>query len=180
MADASVRSARPQEAEAMGRVQLDEWRAAYAGILPAEVLDALTAETLAGQWRAAVEDPPTPRHRVLVALDGDTVVGFAALGPATDPDRDPQLHAELYALVVGPSAQHMGHGSRLLAATAEHLRADHFTTAVAWIPAADEALIGFLVKAGWAPDGSQQELDMRGDGSATLRQVRLHTDLTGA
>ncbi len=69
MADASVRSARPQEAEAMGRVQLDEWQTAYAGILPAEVLDALTAETLAGQWRAAVEDPPTPRHRVLVEHD---------------------------------------------------------------------------------------------------------------
>jgi GNAT superfamily N-acetyltransferase len=190
-ADASVRSARPDEAEAIGGVQSDSWRAAYAGVLPAEVLDALTADALAKQWRPAVENPPTPRHRVLVALAGDTVVGFAALGPATDPDRDPALHAELYALVVGPSAQRQGHGSRLLAAAADHLRADGFTTVVAWVPAVDEAMIGFLVRAGWAPDGSQQDLDplgngrgngqedSQGDSTGTFRQVRLHTDLTG-
>ena len=32
--------------------------------------------------------------------------------------------------------------------------------------------------AGWAPDGAHRELDLHGDGAATVKQVRLHTDLS--
>ena len=107
-----------------------------------------------------------------------TVAGFAAFGPATDPDRDTGRDAELHALLVDPAALGRGHGSRLLAAAADHLRADGFTAAVTWVPAEDEPLRRFLAGAGWAPDGASRDLDLTGDGSATLRQVRLHTDLT--
>lgn len=175
-ADTSVRPARPGDAPAIGRVQLTGWRAAYAGILPAAVLDGLSAEALAEQWRTATERPPTPRHRVLVALDEDRVVGFAALGPATDADRDPDRDAELYLLLVDPAATGAGHGSRLLQAVADHLREDGFSTAVSWLLAADEGLAGFLIGAGWAPDGSTRDLDVPGHG---VRQVRLHTALDG-
>jgi GNAT superfamily N-acetyltransferase len=170
-ADAGVRPARPEDAPAIGRVQLAAWQAAYADVLPAEVLGALRQDTLAEQWRAATDHPPTPRHRVLVAHAGSDVVGFAAYGPASDPDRDPDQDAELLALVVDPAALGGGHGSPLL-------RDDGFTGAVTWLLAVDDALRAFLAAAGWAADGSRRELDVNGDGSVRLRQVRLHTDLT--
>ena len=41
----------------------------------------------------------------------------------------------------------------------------------------DDATRAFLTAAGWAPDGAHRTLDLTGDGSVTLKQVRLHTDL---
>ena len=55
--------------------------------------------------------------------------------------------------------------------------ADRFNRAVTWVPAADDALRGFLTDAGWAPDGAHRTLDLLGDGSTTVKQVRLHTAL---
>lgn len=177
MADVSVRPARPEDARAMGRVQLRAWRAAYADVLPAELLAGLTVEALAERWRQAVAEPPSPRHRVLVAVEADQVVGFAAFGPPEDPDRDAAHDGELYTLLVDPAAGRRGHGSRLLAATADLLREDGCRTAVTWVLAADDVLRRFLAEAGWAPDGSHRDLDLLGDGTRLARQVRLHTDL---
>ncbi len=81
-ADASVRPARPEDAVEVARVQVVAWRTAYRGVLPAAVLDDWDPEAAAAAWRTAVESPPTPAHGVLVALEGSTVVGFAAFGTA--------------------------------------------------------------------------------------------------
>jgi GNAT superfamily N-acetyltransferase len=178
-ADVSVRPARPEDGAAVGRVQLSTWLSAYAPILPPGMLAALREEELAARWRTAAEQPPTPRHHLLVALDGDEVVGFSAFGPATDPDRGPGQAGELYTLLVEPSASRTGHGSRLLAATAEQMREDGFRTAVTWLLASDDTLRAFLAGAGWAADGSRRSLATADEpAEAVLHQVRLHTDLT--
>ena len=176
-ADAGVRQARPEDAAAIARVQLAGWRTAYADVLPADTLAALRLEDFTESWRVSLEHPPTPRHRALAALAGDAVVGFAAIGPALDEDRDAHRDGELYTLLVDPDAQGSGHGSRLLAASVDRLRDDGFATAVSWLLTADERLAAFLLGAGWAPDGSRRDLDIRGDGSATVPQVRFHTGL---
>ena len=44
-----------------------------------------------------------------------------------------------------------------------------------WVNAGDDDLRGFLAEAGWAPDGAHRELDLRGDGEVTVKQIRLHT-----
>jgi hypothetical protein len=46
-----------------------------------------------------------------------------------------------------------------------------------WLIAGDDAVRGFLEPAGWAADGAHRQLDLTGDGTATLRQLRLQTDL---
>ncbi|KWW99725.1 GCN5-related N-acetyltransferase [Carbonactinospora thermoautotrophica] len=177
MADVSVRPARPEDAQAVGQVQLRAWRAAYADVLPAKLLAELTAEALAERWRQAVTERPSPRHHVLVAVEAGQIVGFAAFGPAEDPDRDAAHDGELYTLLVDPAAGRRGHGSRLLAATADLLREDGCRTAVTWVLSTDDVLRRFLTEAGWAPDGSRRDLDLLGDGTRLARQVRLHTDL---
>jgi hypothetical protein len=58
------------------------------------------------------------------------------------------------------------------------LRQDRFTHAVMWLRADDEAARRFLADAGWAPDQAHRELDLHGDGTVRVKQVRLHTALT--
>jgi GNAT superfamily N-acetyltransferase len=175
VADASVRAARPEDVGAIAAVQVRAWRAAYPDLLPPAAVD---EEAFARTWGAAVRTPPTGRHRVLVALDGADVAGFAAFGPAQGhPDLDPASVVEVHSLVVDPAAQRAGHGSRLQAALADIARDDGFVRACIWVAADDEALRHFLVTSGWGPDGAERELDLRGDGEVLVRQTRLRTVL---
>src|SRR3954454_13864090 len=90
MADVSVRPARPDDVAEIARIQVDTWRFGYASIVPAAVLDTITIDTAAAVWTQAVTARPSPRHHVLVALEQDTIVGFTALGPATEDDLQPE------------------------------------------------------------------------------------------
>ena len=176
MADASVRAATPDEAAAIADVQAAAWRAAYGELLPAEVIDELATPAATDQWRRAVTEPPTPRHRVLVALTGTEVVGFAAFGPSADPDLEKAVDAEVAAICVATQHTGAGHGSRLVNATVDHLRGDGFLHASVWLAApglGDDGLHQFLAAAGWAEDGARRELDLRGDASLVVPQVRL-------
>lgn len=175
-ADVSVRPARSEDVAAIVRVQVATWRAAYAGVLPAAVLDALAEEAVAVGWRQAIDAPPSKRHHVFVAVDGGSVVGYTALGPATDEDRDPASDSELLALHVEPAAGRQGHGSRLLAAVGDMLRQEQCSYAHTWLLAQDDVTRAFLTTAGWAADGATRDLDM-GSAGAPVHQVRLHTDL---
>jgi len=174
MADVSVRPARPDDAAELGRIQVLTWRTAYASILPAAVLESLAEDAAAAAWREAIVAPPTPRHRVLVALEQEWRVGFAAVGPADDlepGDPEPEATASVGPILVEPRWGRRGHGSRLLAAVVDHARADGLTRAVAWIPEDDAASREFLISAGWAPDGLARALDT---GAGELREIRLH------
>jgi GNAT superfamily N-acetyltransferase len=179
MADVSVRAARGADGEALARAQLASWLDGCAGDLPADVVARLAAghDERADTWRTSALSPPSPRHRVLVACEGDVVVGGAAVGPADDADLDPGSDAELLALVVRPDRRHTGHGSRLLAAGVDQLRGDGFRRATAWVDERDAGTRGLLTSAGWGPDGSHRSLDLDGDGRVVLRQDRLQTDL---
>ncbi|MEZ5116361.1 MAG: GNAT family N-acetyltransferase [Candidatus Nanopelagicales bacterium] len=177
MADRSVRLARTPDVDDLAAVQVAAWRAAYDGVLPSVVLDSLDPSDLALEWARAILTPPSGAYRVLVALEGDRVVGYAATSPTSDPDADPATEGELVALAVAPDAQRRGHGSRLLAAAADYLAGDGFTGAVTWFPAADEARRAFLESAGWGPDGAFRELDIDADAGLTVREVRLVTAL---
>lgn len=169
MADVSVRPARPEDAERVARVQLSTWRTAYAELLPAEALDVPEVQA-AALWLGAVESPPTPAHRLLVAMDRDELVGFAASGPSDEVDGA----VELLTLLVEPRWGRRGHGSRLLAASVDHWRGAGFPTALTWAWEADAATRGFLTGSGWEPDGTGRGLDT---GAGVQRQLRFHTDL---
>jgi GNAT superfamily N-acetyltransferase len=178
MADVSVRPARPDDAGELGRIQVATWRWGYREILPAEVRDGLSEDAAASAWASAIATPPTPGHRVLVALEGGTVVGFTAFGPADErePDDPEEPTVTVAALLVEPRWQRRGHGSRLAAALTDLAREDGAVRVVVWTPEADTAMREFLVGAGWAPDGLARALDT---GAGELREIRLHTRLAG-
>jgi GNAT superfamily N-acetyltransferase len=173
-ADVSVRVAWADDAPAIAELQLRTWRTTYAGLVPAEALPT-DVDAAAASWRAALTRPGDARNRVLVALERNRVVGFAITSPAADPDCDPVADAELAELTVDGGERGKGHGSRLLQAAVETMQADRFTRAVLWAIASDDALRAFLTGAGWAADGAHRELDLDGEGSVLVKQVRLHT-----
>ena len=175
-ADVSVRVAWADDAAAVAAVQSRAWQATYAALLPADAL-ALDPETTAEAWAAALRSPGDARNRVLVALERNRVVGFAVISPAVDPDCDPLADAEVHELVVEADERGKGHGSRLLHAAVDTMRADRFTRAVTWTVSDADELRRFLLDAGWAADGAHRELDLDGTGVVTVRQVRLHTAL---
>ena len=176
-ADVSVRVAWGYDAPGIAAIQVRAWRAAYADLLPADTLAALDADQMAAAWRASLVQPQDARNRVLVALERNRICGFAVTGPASDPDCDPLADGEVAEFSVDPDEQRKGHGSRLVQACADTLVADRFTRAVIWLTSTDDALREFLIGAGWAPDGAHRELDLHGDGTVLVKQVRLHTAL---
>lgn len=176
MPSSGVRPATMADAGRIGAVNVAAWRERLTGILPAEVLDALSADDLGMVWASGILNPPTPRHLLLVAVDGDAVLGYAALGPSGDPDADDQT-AELIALEVDPAHQRAGHGSRLISAVADVCRDAGITTVSVWCPVADEVRRGFLQSAGWGPDSARRDLQVGPEDADVVREVRLVTAL---
>jgi len=177
-ADVSVRIGWADDAPGIAAVQVRAWRTTYEGLLPAEIVQAMEPDDFAAAWHASLNRPKDARNRVLVALERNSIRGFAITGPASDPDIDPIAEGEISELTVDPGHTRSGHGSRLLQACADTMRADKFSRAVIWLNSADDVLRAFLTEAGWAADGAHRELDLNGDGSVTVKQVRLHTDLS--
>jgi GNAT superfamily N-acetyltransferase len=178
-ADVSVRVAWADDAPGIAELQLRTWRDMYAGLLPESALPGPeSVETAAELWRESLGSSTDARNRVLVALERNRIVGFAITTPSVDPDADPVADAELMEFTVDPTERGHGHGSRLLQAAVDTMRADRFQRAVLWALATDDALRTFLAGAGWAPDGAHRELDLDGAGTTTVKQVRLHTALS--
>ncbi|MFC7405300.1 GNAT family N-acetyltransferase [Georgenia alba] len=195
--DVSVRPALPEDAATLGDVHARTLRATLAAGVGHDLGDAVAraidAVALAEQWSAAITAPPSPRHRVLTALDGARVVGFAAFAPAevpvdvrgdggegpgggADASREPEPGdvAEILALEVPAAEGRRGHGSRLLAACADLLRQQGTGRVQAWVVQADEARTRFLAQAGFAPAGLRRTLDVAGE---EVAEVCWYADL---
>ena len=174
-ADVSVRIAWADDAEAIAAIQARAWATSYARLVPAA--GELRSADFAQLWRDALTHPADARHRALVALERNRVVGFAITTPATDPDCDPATDGEVMELTVDVEEQGKGHGSRLVQAAVDTLVADRFTRAVIWLVADDDTTRAFLTEGGWAADSAHRTLDLDGSGATQVKQVRLHTAL---
>ena len=186
MADASVRPARPAEAAEIARIQRDTLAMAYEAVMPPEIM----AQLVEPGVRSAILDAITaeisstdPSARVLVALEGEQIVGFGFAQAAVrggqsaleDGDPDPDRTGFLEQILVEPRWGRRGHGSRLLAAATEFFADAGFTRAITWVPDSNQATTTFLESAGWARDGYTRGLEA-GAGT-TLREIRFHTGL---
>jgi len=132
-----IRRGSKADAAAIGRVRVETWQAAYAGLLPDSLLAAMSDVRQSAWWSRLLADPGEARG-VFVADDEEMgVVGFGSCGPVRDPpeglDGREIRVGEVYTLYVEPDFQNQGLGRRLLDALFRQLRADGCDIAVLWM-----------------------------------------------
>jgi len=130
-----IRRATAEDAEAIARVHVESWRAAYAGIVPDEFLAALSVERRAAQWRETVA--PERQSYLVVAEDEGAVIGFAVAGPGRESDAT--YTGELYAIYLQPERQGQGVGRALVREIARELQRRGLGSMLVWVLAENPA-----------------------------------------
>jgi GNAT superfamily N-acetyltransferase len=165
--DAQVRQARPDDAAPIATVHVRSWQAAYRGLLPQEYLAGLDPADRVARWRDTLVAQGAEAgaggllRRVVVAVDGGIIRGFASFGPTRDTDEDPQRTGEVYAIYLLPDAWDRGLGRMLMAAVVSQL-GGAYAQATLWVLDANERARQFYARNGWTEDGSVKQDDSRG------------------
>ncbi|UFU04960.1 GNAT family N-acetyltransferase [Ruania halotolerans] len=167
----TVRPAVRDDVRAISELRVAGWRAAYAGLVPPEMLGGLDAAREA-QYRAEHWDRRTSDAE-LVALAEGMVVGWAVAGPARNPDWAGA--GELYGLYAHPDHWSTGVGHALLVAVEGALRAAGYSRAYLLVLAGNERAAGFYGGHGWIEDGVEVSDERPGGVLIERRRVR---DLT--
>jgi ribosomal protein S18 acetylase RimI-like enzyme len=150
-------------------VHVRTWQAAYEHAFGSERLATIDVRRREERWRQRLA-APEPRHVVLVAEKGGSVVGFASCGES----RDTAGEGELYAIYVLPEAWGSGAGPALMAAALAALRAEGFATASLWVLDDNPRAQRFYEREGWARDGGRREEEFLG---VSISEVRYRITL---
>jgi GNAT superfamily N-acetyltransferase len=123
----------------------------------------------AERWYELIEDPGVS---MLMAEEGDELLGFSACGESRDDDADPSV-GEIRSFFVAAGRWGQGIGRALMAAALESLRERGCTEATVWSFAANERANSFYERAGFTRDGAEKTEDAW----AHLPEVRYRRSL---
>lgn len=163
----TVRPATLADADAIGRIHAETWRAAYASVFPEAAFD---VEERRRWWREWLAREPQPPHAVFAAEVDGAVVGFAGVGRS----RDDAEVGELYTLYVAPERWGTGAGRALIESAEASLRDHGFREAMLWVLEGNERAARFYRAAGWTHDGGRKVEAMAG---AEVVEVRYRKPL---
>lgn len=147
------------EINGKGYVHYKSWLETYAGLIDGEYLAKHTLEKcteIAHKW---------PDH-ILVAKDGERVVGFVGYGAYRD-DTLP-AHGEVYALYVLAEYHGRGIGYALMNAAFRELCA--YPKIAVWVLKGNDRAIRFYERYGFRFDGTQEEITL-GTPNQELRMI---------
>jgi GNAT superfamily N-acetyltransferase len=164
-----IRPLTDADIDAVARIHVRSWQAAYAGIVPADYLASLDPAVLAERRRRRSRTPGT--HTLVAELDR-RVIGFATFGP----DRDDPRTGELYAIYVDPESWGAGAGRRLIEAAQGVLTEAGFPGMRLWVFTANDRARRFYERAGLRPDG-ETHYYTPGDTGVQLPELRYATPL---
>ncbi|GAA0796119.1 GNAT family N-acetyltransferase [Spirilliplanes yamanashiensis] len=156
---------------AVGALHLASRASAYAGLIPAGALAATPAAAM-GEWWAERWRWEADTHRLTVADDGGTIVGFTYTGPSETPGA-----AELYGIHVAPDRVGSGVGRLLMISALEQLRAHGEPRAVLWVLEGNARARRFYERGGWVDEGVARTGHV---GSAPTVQRRYGKELGGS
>lgn len=141
MSPYEVCPAETRDARAIAEIHAAAARAVYQGLVPDDQLEALVApSTREAKWRQAIE---FAEPQVLVAVQGDQVVGFVGFDRSRDP-KTPPTTGEIWALYVHPDHRGKGVALQLWDAASEGLEDEGCTTVTAWVPLRNERALNFF------------------------------------
>lgn len=149
----------PAEIEGKAYVHWKAWQETYTGLLPQDYLGSLTLEKcvkMAYQWP----------DNILVAKDGDKVIGFAGYGVHRD-DALPET-GEVFAIYILSDYYGKKVGYALIQAALERL-SDYPRIAV-WVLKGNQRAIRFYEKCGFRFDGTEKPVNL-GQESVELRMI---------
>ena len=128
MDDILIRAARPGDARRIARLDVETWRATYAGILATSFLVGLSATRRELGWATVIEREP---RDVRVAVGGDgTILGFGSCGRCR---AGAPYAGEVFTLYVAPDWQNQGIGRALLLSLFARLVAQGCGSAIIWV-----------------------------------------------
>ena len=99
--------------------------------------------------------------RILLAEDGEELLGYSAFGANRDPDAAPGV-GELRTFFVAPGRWRRGVGSELLRAVLDGLREMGYERASLWSFIANDRANAFYEKAGFTRDGTERTEEIWG------------------
>jgi GNAT superfamily N-acetyltransferase len=161
--DVVIRSATPDDAEAIARVHVSSWKRAHAGVLPEEFLDSLDTGSRLGEWKRILGEG---RGSTIVAEADGRALGFASWGPSRDEDAEGG-DVELYAIYLDPEAWGRGVARDLMRTVLSEVRPG--TPMSLWVPATSERARHFYRRHGFHPDGIERIDEV---GGTPVTQVR--------
>lgn len=129
-----IRVAIPSDAPSVATVQVDAWRAAYRGLMPDRVLEALDAAAKVVSWEgfiASVDDG------VFAAELGTHLIGFVHVCPSRDADAD--AVGEVASIYVAPEYWRQRVGTTLLREAERWLLSRGFSVVTLWVLEANGA-----------------------------------------
>jgi GNAT superfamily N-acetyltransferase len=180
-----IRAGSVADAARIATVQREGWLAAYEGIIPAEIIDRVTAPDNGARVRQTFRTRPWQRMLVAVAAGQEDpaqaaeptapgIVGYASFGPETDVLSAPWPHplttdgedggvAELYALYVRPAWWSTGTGRALMERVLTKSAGAGYLSITLWVLRDNHRARRFYERAGFAPDGATNVLHRLGD-----------------
>jgi ribosomal protein S18 acetylase RimI-like enzyme len=128
MDEITIRAGRPGDARGIARLDVETWRATYAGILSSPFLVGLSTQRRELGWATVIEREPRD-VRVAVNEDGH-ILGFGSCGRCRG---EPEFAGEVFTLYVAPDWQNQGIGRRLLLALFARLVDQGCGSAIIWV-----------------------------------------------
>lgn len=131
-----VRSATPDDANAIARIYVDTWRSVYAGTLPDHVLTRMSHVRQSSAWRQEVGGR-NGRWVLVAELPKAGIVGFVGLG--ANRFGPSSYDGEIQTLYVLDDYQDRGVGRALLTTGLHRMKGEGFHKAVVWVLASNPA-----------------------------------------
>ncbi|GLY01111.1 GNAT family N-acetyltransferase [Actinoplanes sp. NBRC 101535] len=136
---------------------------AYAGLIPAETFEVWSADGLS-QWWVERWTWEKDTHRMTVAEDGGTLIGFSYVGPS-----ETEGAVELYGLHVAPERVGTGAGRQLMIEALRQMADFAQPRAVLWVLEDNPVARRFYERGGWTPDGATRTEPVNGHPLPQLR-----------
>jgi len=156
-----VRQAAVADAEAIARVHVQTWQAAYAHVFGHERLDGLDVSRRIARWTRSLSGGET----AFVAEEDGLIVAFVSVGAARDLDGV----GELYAIYAVPEAWGAGAGTALMRVATDALRESGYSEAILWVLEDNPRARRFYEREGWSLDGARKEDEFLGLRVAEVR-----------
>ncbi|GGV73327.1 N-acetyltransferase [Streptomyces gelaticus] len=167
-----VRDMTAGDCEAVTRLRVRGWQAAYAGLVPQSYLDDMDLTVAEDTARRRVA---LTRGSALVNMvaerPGSGVIGWACYGPCRE-NGGRLARGELYALYVAPEQIGTGAGRALMAEVLARAAADGFTGLTLWVLKENAPARRFYERAGFCPDGAEESFEADGVLVPEVRYVR--------